>query len=199
MNYTVRLATEFDAPDIQRIYEPYVTDTPVTFEVAAPDVSDIRRRLIETLIHYPWLVCENSDGAVLGYAYASQHRVRMAYQWSADVAVYVDPFYHRLGVGSAMYRVLLSILTLQGYCTAYAGITLPNESSVRLHESLGFTKIGVFHDTGYKLGEWRDVGWWELQVRTYDLTPQPPIPFARIAGTLDVQHLLETKPFSTAR
>jgi L-amino acid N-acyltransferase YncA len=192
MRYIVRLATEFDAPQIQNIYEPYVIETPATFELDAPDVSDIRRRVIETLVHYPWLVCEDSDGAILGYAYGSQHRVRSAYQWSADVSVYVDRRYHGLGVGKSLYKGLLGILALQGYCTAYAGITLPNPSSVRLHEGLGFTKVGVFKDTGFKLGEWRDVGWWELQLRQYDINPKTPVPFTAIAQSRKVLELLAT-------
>jgi L-amino acid N-acyltransferase YncA len=191
MNHIVRVATEYDAPQIQNIYEPYVTYTPITFEVDPPDVSDMRRRILETLVHYPWLLCENNEGAVMGYAYASQHAVRMAYQWSVNVAIYVSEQYHRMGVGTGLYKHLLPILALQGYCTAYSCITVPNEPSIKLHESVGFTKIGVFRDSGYKLGEWRDVGWWELQLRAYDRNP--PVPFASIAGKDQVRRILEPK------
>jgi L-amino acid N-acyltransferase YncA len=193
MNYKIRLATEFDAAEIARIYEPYVLFTPATFELDPPSLADVRRRVIETLVHFPWLVCERSDGAVMGYAYGAQHRVRVAYQWSVDVSVYVGDDHQRLGVGKALYRALVNILSLQGYCTAYAGITLPNDASVRLHESVGFTKVGIFRDTGYKLGEWRDVGWWELQLRAYEHSPSVPAAFNTIVLSKPVNELLEQK------
>jgi phosphinothricin acetyltransferase len=193
MKHIVRLATEYDAAQIQAIYEPYVASTPISFELDPPDASDMRRRIVETLVQYPWLVCESPEGAILGYAYGSQHRVRVAYQWSVDVSIYIGEQYHRMGAGSALYKSLLALLTMQGYCTAYAGITLPNDASVRLHESVGFTKVGVFKDTGYKLGEWLDVGWWELQLRSYDRSPKPPVPFASIALSGPVRQLLEGK------
>ena len=174
MKHIVRLATEYDAAQIQAIYEPYVASTPISFELDPPDASDMRRRIVETLVQYPWLVCESPEGAILGYAYGSQHRVRVAYQWSVDVSIYIGEQYHRMGAGSALYKSLLALLTMQGYCTAYAGITLPNDASVRLHESVCFTKVGVFKDTGYKLGEWLDVGWWELSLQTREIPVDSP-------------------------
>jgi phosphinothricin acetyltransferase len=90
---------------------------------------EIWQRIRKTLAQYPWLV-EERDGAVVGYAYAGQHRVRAAYQWAVDVAVYIDERHRRTGVGRALYTSLFGMLVKQGYYNAYAGITLPNPGSV---------------------------------------------------------------------
>jgi L-amino acid N-acyltransferase YncA len=122
----------------------------------------------------PWLVCEHR-GELLGYAYASPHRVRAAYQWSVDVSVYIHAQARRSGVGRGLYRSLFALLTLQGFYHAYAGITLPNPASVGLHESLGFQPVGVYRSVGYKLGAWHDVGWWQLALQERVPAPEPPL------------------------
>lgn len=109
------------------------------------------------------------DGECLGYAYGSSHRERAAYRWSVETSAYVAPRAHRQGVGKALYGRLLEALAGRGYCQAYAGITLPNEASMALHLSVGFTPVGVFQAVGRKLGAWHDVAW--LQRRLRD---QPP-------------------------
>lgn len=93
-----------------------------------------------------------------------------------DVSCYVHPDARRQGVGAALYRELIGLLRLQGFQTAYAGIALPNEASVRLHESVGFTPVGIYREAGYKLGAWRDTGWW--QCRLGDAPPDPRAPVA---------------------
>nr|MBA3425279.1 N-acetyltransferase [Rubrobacter sp.] len=123
---------------------------------------------------FPWLVCER-DGRVAGYAYAATHRPRAAYQWCIDVSAYVREGERRTGVGRALYTSLISVLALQGYYNAYAGIALPNPASVRLHESTGFRPVGVYRETGYKLGAWHDVGWWQLSIRERATDPDPPV------------------------
>jgi L-amino acid N-acyltransferase YncA len=170
----IRLATEHDAEQIQAIYAPIVSQTFISFETEAPTVEDMRRRVVDTLAVLPWLVCED-QGGILGYAYASKHRVRAAYQWSVDVSVYVHEQARRMGIGRALYGSLFRILTLQGFYNAYAGIALPNPASVGLHESLGFKPVGVYRAVGYKLGAWHDVGWWCLSLGTKPVSPKPPI------------------------
>jgi len=179
MTATIRLATEADAEGIVAIYAPIVRETAISFEVEAPDVNAMRRRITETLAHLPWLVCERR-GEVLGYAYASTHRTRAAYQWSVDVSVYVHARIRRSGVGKALYTSLLRFLDLQGFYNVYAGITLPNPASVRLHESLEFQPVGVYRAVGYKLGAWHDVGWWHLALRPHAVLPGPPVDFGQI-------------------
>jgi L-amino acid N-acyltransferase YncA len=169
----IRLARPDDAAAVADIYRPYVEATPISFEVVAPGPDEMRGRIVATLERRPWLVYEDG-GRVVGYAYASSHHAREAYQWSVDVAVYVRQDFHRRGVGRALYDDLFPRLAQQGFANAYAGITLPNEKSVGLHESLGFTPVGVYRNVGYKLGAWRDVGWWHRQLQPLPSTPQPP-------------------------
>lgn len=171
----IRLASVEDAADIVAIYAPIVRHTAISFELEPPTVQVMQQRIAATLTHYPWLVCEHRE-KVMGYVYASQHRVRAAYQWSVDVSVYIHPDSRRNGVGRALYTALFRLLTLQGYYNAYAGITLPNAASVSLHETLGFEAIGVYRDVGYKLDTWHDVGWWQLRLCTDAATPAAPIP-----------------------
>jgi L-amino acid N-acyltransferase YncA len=118
------------------------------------------RRIAEYGASHAWLVAER-DGAVAGYAYGSPHRTRAAYGSSCDVAVYVDPAHGRQGLGRALYDALLGELFAKGFHAAFAGIALPDEPSVGLHEAMGFTPVGVYREVGWKLGAWRDVGWWQ--------------------------------------
>jgi phosphinothricin acetyltransferase len=176
----IRLAREDDARFITAIYGPIVRDTPISFEVDPPDAAEFAQRIRNTLVQYPWLVDER-DGVIAGYAYASQHHVRVAYQWSADVTVYIDERYRRAGVGRGLYTSLFNVLVQQGYYNAYAGITLPNPGSVGLHEAMGFVPVGVYRGVGFKLGRWYDVGWWQLALRQKTASPVPPVPFQSLS------------------
>jgi phosphinothricin acetyltransferase len=147
-----------------------VESTSISFETVAPDADEIRRRIQEVLGAHVWLVCER-DRVVAGYAYASKHRARAAYQWSVDTSVYVDDRFRRRGVGHALYLSLLAVLSAQGYANAFAGITLPSPASVGLHERVGFTPLGVYRRVGYKLGAWHDVGWWQRPLDRSDAVP----------------------------
>ena len=178
----IRAATLADAPGVHEIYAPVVRDTVISFEMEPPTVAEMERRIAVTLPILPWLVWEES-GRVAGYVYASRHKERAAYQWSVDVTAYVHPDFRRRGVGKALYLELLRILRLQGFFTAYGGITLPNAASVALHESAGFSHFAVYRGVGYKFGRWHDVGWW--QCRLAELAPQPaaPRPFSEVAAS----------------
>src|SRR5512141_2986699 len=176
---TIRLATPADAAAVQAIYAPIVRDTIISFETEPPDVAQIARRIEYTLTAFPWLAFER-DGALAGYAYASRHRERRAYQWSVDVTCYVDARFHRQGVGGSLYRALLAILRRQGFFNAYAGIALPNDASVRLHESVGFRAIGVYPHVGYKLGAWHPVGWWGCEIAPPSANPPEPLALAAL-------------------
>ncbi|MFZ6027417.1 MAG: arsinothricin resistance N-acetyltransferase ArsN1 family B [Chloroflexota bacterium] len=180
MTTIIRLARQDDATQVLGIYAPIVEKLATSFELEPPDAAEMQQRIGETLVQWPWLVCERA-GAVLGYAYASQHRARPAYRWSVDVSVYIHADARRMGLGRALYTSLFEILSLQGYFNAYAGIALPNPGSVGLHEALGFKAVGVYHQVGYKLGAWHDVGWWQLA-----LQPKAPAPEAP-KGLADVQ------------
>jgi phosphinothricin acetyltransferase len=135
----------------------------------------MRERIARITDEYPWLVAE-IDGQVAGYVYASRFRERVAYRWTAEVASYVSPAVQRRGLGRALYSTLISILRLQGFFKAIAGITVPNLPSIGLHESVGFTKAGVFPAVGHKDGQWLDVGWWELSLQPEISNPPDPKP-----------------------
>ncbi|BAS26865.1 arsinothricin resistance N-acetyltransferase ArsN1 family B [Limnochorda pilosa] len=179
MAVEIRLATARDARAVADIYGPIVASTPISFEIEPPDEREMQRRIEQTLQVYPWIVCEH-DGRIIGYAYATQHRARSAYQWSVDTSVYVHSDFHRCGVGRGLYTSLFQILIAQGYFNAYAGITLPNPGSVGLHESVGFRPVGVYRRVGYKLGAWHDVGWWHAALQPSDSSPRPPVVLSRV-------------------
>ena len=172
----IRVARVEDAAEILAIYAPVVKTTAISFEVDPPSLATMQQRITAILQTHPWLVYEHQEH-ICGYAYASRHRERAAYQWSADVTVYVHPEWRRRGVGHALYTSLLAVLRLQGFFNAYAGITLPNPASVGVHESVGFRPLGVYREVGYKLGAWHDVGWWSLALRPKVPDPEPPIAF----------------------
>jgi phosphinothricin acetyltransferase len=169
-----RLATVDDAPAIAAIYAPYVRETIVSFETDAPDAAEIAARIERIGRQYPWLTA-SADGRIVGYAYACENRARLAYRWSVDTAVYLAPSAQRRGIGRALYGRLFELLRAQGYVNAFAGIALPNAASVALHEAMGFAPIGVYRNVGYKLGAWRDVGWWQLALLEPPSNPAEPI------------------------
>jgi phosphinothricin acetyltransferase len=167
---SIRAATPADAPALLAIYRPFVEETAVSFEVAPPTVEEFARRIEKALRDWAWLVAIE-DGRPIGYAYGSSHRERAAYRWSVEVSAYVGTGFRRRGLGRALYTRLLADLAAQGFCNAYAGITLPNEGSVSLHRALGFQPIGVFPAVGRKFGKWHDVAWWHRPLRASSEAP----------------------------
>lgn len=120
----------------------------------------------------PWVVAEAPDGSVAGYAKASRWKTRQAYRWTVELGIYIHADHRGRGVGRALYARLFEDLEAIGYRTLLAGITLPNDASVRLHESMGMTRCAVIPRNGYKHGAWHDVGYW---VRTLGDAGEAPI------------------------
>ena len=164
VSVTVRPAVAQDAAAVADIYAPYVEHTAISFEQIPPRADEMAARIEQCRSRWQWLVAE-ADGAVIGYAYGSHHRERAAYRWSVEVSAYVSRDHHRKGVGRTLYDALFAELADKGFCNAFAGVTLPNDASVKLHTSMGFEPIGTFRSIGWKFGRWHDVAWFQRQLR----------------------------------
>jgi phosphinothricin acetyltransferase len=156
------------------IYAPYVEASPVSFEERPPSAEEMAVRIERVAATHPWLVAEDG-GEVRAYAYACRYMERPAYRWAAGVSVYVDGSHRGQGLGRELYEALFERLRRQRFQLACAGITLPNEASVALHERLGFEPVGVSRRVGWKQGAWHDVSWWQLQFvpPTAGIPPEP--------------------------
>lgn len=151
----VRDATEADLPTIAAIYAYETRYTYSTFETEERPLQAWRHKLHG---HYPFLVAEDGDGGVLGYAYASEFRDRPAYHRTVETSVYLDRDARGRGTGSLLYAALLARLADAGFHTALALIALPNDASVRLHERAGFELVGTMREVGDKQERMIDVG-----------------------------------------
>ncbi len=170
--HQIRLATSNDAQSVLDIYAPYCLNSPATFELQPPELEEIRTRIEKTLTRFPYLIFEEHEQPV-AFAYAGQYMERAAYRFSAAVSVYVKEGFHGTGKGKALYGVLIPLLKKQGFCNAFAGITMPNPGSEALHRSLGFVQTGLYKNVGCKFEKWHDVSWWQLPLRTVDIPQEP--------------------------
>lgn len=158
---SIRSATADDSAACAAIYRPHVAEGWASFELTPPDADEMARRIAAYGDSHGWLVTEDQAGQVLGYAYACPHRSREAYSTSVDVAIYLSDRAQGQGLGRALYAALFDRLRGRGYHAAFAGIAMPNAASEGLHQAMGFTLVGIYRDVGYKMGGWRDVGWWQ--------------------------------------
>ncbi|MDP1676345.1 MAG: N-acetyltransferase family protein [Bacteroidota bacterium] len=154
----IREAHVSDAAAIAEIYNYYILNTIITFELDPITSIDIAKRMVTYKRIGPYLVYEE-HGQVIGYAYTSKFRDRKAYDSSVESTIYLRNGSEGKGIGYKLYSELLSLL-LPKYHVIIGGISLPNEASVKLHEKCGFTKVGHFPEVGNKFGKWVDVGFW---------------------------------------
>ena len=160
-DFEIRAATEADASALADIYNPYVMETTVTFEETAINPTDMAARVAEAGdVGLPFLLA-GGRGVPVGFAYASKWKCRCAYRNTAETTVYVGREHWRCGVGTALYTRLLDLLQRASFHAAIGGIALPNESSIALHERLGFTQVAHFREVGFKFNRWIDVGYWQ--------------------------------------
>ncbi len=171
--FEIRLINESDVTATLEVYKPYVLNTIISFEYKVPALEEYLQRIKTNTSEFPWLVCLQNN-IIIGYAYASKHRYRTAYQWSPESTVYMSSEFHRKGVARILYETLFSLLRLQGYFNVYAGVGLPNEKSVGFHKALGFEEIGVFKKVGFKLGNWHDTQWFQLHLSEHINNPPAP-------------------------
>jgi L-amino acid N-acyltransferase YncA len=172
-DHTIRRAHPDDAERIAEIYARYVQTSAATFEEQAPSEADMRARMAGRP-QLPWLVAMDSADTVVGFAYASPHHERSAYRWSVNCSVYLHESAQGHGLAAALYGELIEVVRGLGYVNLFAGIALPNDASVALHERLGFQRVAVYPHAGFKLGAWRDVGWWWLPLRDPPEHPLEP-------------------------
>ena len=152
-----------DAAAIRAFYQPYVTETAITFEVDVPTVQEFESRITKTLPQFPYLVAE-VDGKVVGYAYASTYYARAAYDWTTELSIYVSKEARGQGVGSDLYTALEEELQARGYLRFLACIAVPNEASISMHEKRGYVQVAHFPKIGYKFNKWHDIVWMQKTI-----------------------------------
>ena len=182
---TLRFAATADTRACLAIYAQYI-DTSITFETLLPSEAEFSGRIASYGAVYPWLIAED-DGRVLAYAYAHRAQERAAYDWNAELSVYVSHGAAGKGLGTKLYGALLALLQAQGVRTAYGVVTMPNDASRALHEKMGFRLLGTYRKSGYKSGAWRDVVWFEKHIGSFDGAPEPVRPI----GAIDAAAILQ--------
>ena len=156
----IRATTPDDFGAMARLTNHYIRHTAVHFSTTDVTAADFEAHWRESHETYPWFTAE-IDGVFAGYAKSGMWRERDAYRLTVETAIYVESDAHGKGVGRALYRALLDELRARGFHTAVAGATLPNDASVKFHESLGFNTVGVFREVGRKFDRWHDVIFWQ--------------------------------------
>jgi L-amino acid N-acyltransferase YncA len=189
--FKLRLIAPDDAVATLKIYKHYVDQTIVSFEYEAPSVTEWAARIKTNSTEYPWVVCE-FENEIIGYAYASKHRYRTAYSWSAESTVYLSEKFHGRGLARILYETLFGLLKIQGYVNVFAGVALPNEKSENLHLALGFSEIGIFKKIGFKLNGWHDTRWFQLQLTEPPERPSMPNKLAEVAADPAFLQIIES-------
>ncbi len=175
---SVRFASADDAPALVEIYAQYI-QTAITFEYDLPSPEEFARRIQDITQVYPYLMLLQ-HGQPAGYAYAHRARERTAYDWVAELSIYLDKNAAGYGLGKRLYRLLMDLIAMQGLKTAMGCVTVPNPASEALHKSLGFIRVGLSPNAGYKNGAWHSVAWYEKTLAPYNCPPEPLIPLQKI-------------------
>jgi L-amino acid N-acyltransferase YncA len=158
----IRDASPEDGARYAEIYGPYVRETCVSFESDAPSPEEMAGRVAEKQGQgFAWLACE-ADGEIAGYAYFGPWRARAAYRNTVESAIYLDPRFQGRGLGRILYGALVERARAQGRRAMIGVIALPNGPSEALHEKMGFARVGVYREVGFKFGRWVDIASWEL-------------------------------------
>jgi phosphinothricin acetyltransferase len=157
----IRKVTLDDAQAICNIYNYYILNSVATFELEPVTSDEVIKRIKRVTLEYPWIAFFK-ENELVGYAYADKWKTRKAYKYSVESTVYLKNGYSGRGIGSRLYMFLLNELKKINIHAVIAGISLPNDASIALHEKLGFKKIGQFKEVGFKFDKWVDVGYWEL-------------------------------------
>ncbi|WP_270521734.1 GNAT family N-acetyltransferase [Sellimonas intestinalis] len=184
---TVRTASPWDAEQILAVYAPYVEHTAITFEYEVPDLEEFQKRIGTTLQRYPYLVSERGK-EIVGFAYLSPFKGRAAYDWSAEVSIYVKDSMRKCGIGRRLYEEIERIAREQHLLNLNACIGYPEKedeyltkNSVQFHAHMGYQMVGEFHKSGYKFGRWYDMVWMEKMIGEHKGNPEPFLPFSELS------------------
>ena len=182
----IRIARPSDAENLLKIYTPYIEKTAITFEYAPPTAEEFRARMEKTLSRFPYLVAE-SEGNIVGYAYAGYYIPRTACDHACEVSIYLAENHRGNGLGKLLYSSIESILARQNITNIYASVAFSEKedeylthASAHFHERMGYTQIGRFSKCGYKFGRWYDLLWFEKFIGAHE-TPESFIPFPIIS------------------
>jgi phosphinothricin acetyltransferase len=192
---TIRIIQPNDTKKVLDIYTPYVKNTAITFEYDVPSEEEYANRIKQITAFYPFLVSE-IDGQVVGFTYANSFRPKAAYQWSTETTIYLNSSFQGRGLGTQLYLALFSVLKLQGFINAYAGVAIPNDASIRLHKKTGFKEIGKFNEIGYKLGAWHTTQWFELALNHHFIEPAPVLSIHEPEIVKQIPNLLSLNKFT---
>ncbi len=152
-----------DFPAIAALTNTFIRSTAVHFAYEPVMADAFAAQWRETVDRFPWLTAE-IDGRFSGYAKAGPWRERSAYQWTVESGIYLEAEHCGRGVGKRLYGALIDELRARGFHSVIGGMTLPNDASIRLHQSLGFEFVGAFRRAGYKMGQWHDVAFYQLML-----------------------------------
>ena len=184
---TLRMATPADGAAVAELYNWYVRHGTQTFQYTPSTAEEYAENIAGVLRAAPFILAESADGRLQGFACAHPWHTREAYSWDVETTVYCAPDCIGQGVGKRLYTALLTLLREQGYYNAFALVTGGNRLSDAFHKALGFTRFGVEKHTGYKFGQWMDLGYWVLPLHTDDGAPAPvqrTLPPQRVAEVL---------------
>lgn len=179
----IRFATPADAQRVLEIYTPYIKETPITFETEVPPLALFSERMAKAANTYPYLIAEQG-GHIVGYAYAHPCGEKAAYEWNAELTVYLDRTFRGKGCGRMLCETLLDLLAAQGIRNVFSLITIPNDASFRLHEALGFEHMGTQGHAGYKCNAWHDVAWLQKSLGDFSCAPAPLTPITELHDSI---------------
>ncbi|EDX85620.1 acetyltransferase, GNAT family [Synechococcus sp. PCC 7335] len=166
MSTRIRNFHPSDIEALVHIYNRYIEETTITFDIT-PHTIEYRRE--HWMSHYHAsgrhrLLVAECDRKVVGYASSSQFRTKAAYDTSVETSIYLDMSFRAKGIGTQLYTALFGALAKEDVHRAYAGITLPNDVSIGIHQKFGFEQVGLFKEVGRKFGKYWDVAWFEKTI-----------------------------------
>lgn len=190
MKIQIRTATENDAQALLDIYAPYIQNTAITYEYEVPSLQQFQSRITHTLQKFPYFVAE-SNGTILGYAYASDYGERAAYAWTAEVSIYIAQNSRKMGIGKKLYAALERALQKQNIITLIACVAYTerqdehlNKNSLEFHKHMGYEVTGKLNHCGYKFHKWYDIVHLQKYIGSHQTEPLTPKTFSEIKSTL---------------